>query len=77
RVIDRPVWMRVDAPQASLSLSANPGRFALDATATMRIEVDVQSLFDGTVSRLTEDVVADVSGIVVLGPDGPVVTVYP
>ncbi|RZS56198.1 hypothetical protein EV141_1651 [Microcella putealis] len=77
RVIDRPAWMRVDAPQVSLTLSANPGRFSLDGSATMRVEVEVQSLFDGTVSRLTEDVVADVSGIVVLGPDGPVVTVYP
>lgn len=77
RAIDRPVWMRVGAPRASLTLSSNPGRFVLDATATMRVEVAVQSLFDGAVSTLAEDVVADMTGIVVLGPDGPVVTVYP
>ena len=37
----------------------------------------MQSLFDGTVSTLAEDVIADMTGIVALGPDGPVVTVYP
>lgn len=77
RVLDRPAWMRVDAPRASVTPSANPGRFTLDATATMRLEAQVQSLFDGTVSNLAEEVLASISGVVVLGPDGPVITVFP
>lgn len=77
RVLDRPLWQRVDEPRVELGRTANAGRFSLDASATMQITADVQSLFDGTITRLVDEVTADMIGIVVLRPDGPVVTVYP
>jgi len=77
RVLDRPEWQRVDEPRVGLSRTANAGRFSLDASATMQIEADVQSLFDGSITRLVDEVPAEMLGIVVLGPDGPAVTIYP
>lgn len=77
RVLDRPQWERVDEPRVVLSRTANAGRFSLEASATMRITAEVQSLFDGSITRLVDDVPADMLGVVALGPDGPVVTVYP
>lgn len=77
RAIERPIWSRIGNPDARLTLSANAGRISFDASATMQIEVAVQSLFDGTVSTLVDEVPAELTGIVVLGPDGPLITVYP
>jgi hypothetical protein len=77
RVLDRPTWQRVDTPQVTLMRSEIAGRFSLEGRVTMRISVSVQSLFDGSVTELTDDISVDLSGIVGIGPDGPVVTVYP
>lgn len=77
RVLNRPSWSRTDEPSVVLTRTANAGRFGLEAAATMQVEAEVQSLFDGSVTRLVDAVPAELMGIVVLGPDGPIVTVYP
>lgn len=77
RVIDRPQWERTTPVRASLEASRNAGRWQLTGTATLRLTASVQSLFDGSVTLFVDDVAAEIVGVVIVGADGPVVTVYP
>ncbi|MFN4001345.1 hypothetical protein [Microcella sp.] len=77
RVIGRPSWRVIDSPALTLGTSERPGVWRWRGTGTAAITVTVQRLFDGRTSERDDEVEFIVSGEVVLGPDGPVLTVYP
>lgn len=76
RAIGRPIWQVVADPVAELSPGQDPGRWQLESVAALRLTVTVQSLFDGIVYELDEVITTVIRGDVVVGPEGPQVTIY-
>lgn len=77
RVTTPPVWQLESAPDVIVEPGDAPGVWLVRGTGAVRLTVSVQRLFDGTVAERDEQVGYIVRGDVVLGPDGPVLTVYP
>ena len=73
RVDGPPEWSILDYPRVAIHPSEQAGLWAIPASVgTAHLSVDVISLFDGTVSRLDEDVTFTISYLVALGgEDGP------
>ncbi len=69
RIASPPTWSIADLPTVSVVPDGAGWRIpAADATA--RIEVDIRSLFDGSVRHVTEDVPFEVTGTIAVLPDG-------
>jgi hypothetical protein len=77
RVIDRPSWRLVESPALALAAGEEPGVWLWRGTGTAAITVTVQRLFDGRTAERDDEVEFIVRGEVVLGPEGPRLTVYP
>lgn len=69
RIASPPVWSIAQQPVVTLEPDG-AGWAIPPTTATARIEVDVQSLFDGAVTRVSEDVPFVVTGKITVLPDG-------
>lgn len=69
RVVSAPKWSI--AKQPTISVAPDGAQWQIPSTdATAHIDVDVQSLFDGSVDKLSEDVPFTVNGTIVILPDG-------
>ena len=77
RVIDRPSWRLVESPALALAAGEEPGVWLWRGTGTAAITVTVQRLFDGSTAERDDELEFIVRGEVVLGPEGPSLTVYP
>lgn len=69
RIAAPPQWSILRQPAVTLVPEGAGWTFPA-AAALARIEVDVQSLFDGSIQRVVEDVPFDVTGTVTVLPDG-------
>lgn len=70
RLSGTPAWSLVDYPTAQLNTTDTPGTWETQrATGTAHIRADVVSLFDGTTSRLDEDVDFAGTYLIVVGLD--------
>lgn len=69
RIVSPPAWSISTQPKVSVVPDGAGWRIPA-AEAVARIDVDVQSLFDGSVSELSEDVAFIVTGSIVVLPDG-------
>jgi hypothetical protein len=69
RIASPPRWSIVRQPAVTL-LPEGAGWVVPAAPAMARIEVDVQSLFDGSIERVVEDIPFDITGTVSVLPDG-------
>src|SRR5690606_13796111 len=71
RIEGDPVWSIAENPV--ITLTPDGGNWTIPATsASAHIDVDVVSLFDGTVSHVSEDVEFLLSGTITVQPDGSV-----
>lgn len=77
RVVGAPLWHASNEVEVTISPSGEPGRWRLDATTEVSIDVTVQRLRDGTLRDLSETVPVNIEGQVVLTAQGPRVTIYP
>lgn len=69
RIDDPPVWTIVEQPK--VSVEPNGAQWVIPATdAVAHIEVDIRSLFDGSVQHVSEDVPFKVNGTIAILPDG-------
>jgi hypothetical protein len=74
RVVTDPVWTIAAYPEVEISPGPESGTWlAGPATGTAHLVVDVQSLFDGSVSTFDEDVVFEVTYLITI--DGNALTV--
>ncbi len=74
RVISEPVWTISAFPRVTLEPGEDPGTWRVPLTgARAHLTVEVQSLFDGTVSTLDTDVPFGVQYVVTVLPDADVV----
>lgn len=71
RLISLPQWSIIEHPHVELDPAGAHWRIRV-TDATAQIEVDVQSIFDGTVHRVTRDVPFQVTGPVIVLADGTV-----
>jgi hypothetical protein len=69
RIVSLPQWSIVQQPTVSL-VPAGDGWRIPATEALARIDVEVQSLFDGSITPVSEDVPFEVTADVVLLPDG-------
>jgi len=69
RVIDGPTWKMADSPEITLQPDDEGWKIA-PTPATVHVELDVKSLYDGSVSHVDEDVPFDVDGTIRFLPDG-------
>jgi len=69
RITSLPVWSIVDQPAVTVE-SDGAGWRILPAEAVAHIEVDIQSLFDGSITHVSEDVPFIVTGRITVLPDG-------
>lgn len=69
RVVDLPTWSIAEQPTVTVEPDGADWRIpTTDAVA--HIEVDVQSLYDGSIQRVSEDVPFQVNGTIAILPDG-------
>ena len=69
RIVSPPEWSI--AAQPTITVVPDGAGWSIPAVdATARIEVDIRSLFDGTVRHVVEDVPFTVTGSIVILPDG-------
>lgn len=71
RVLSLPVWSIEKHPEVTV-VPAGADWLIPAAEAVARLQVDVQSLFDGTISQLSEEVYFIVTGRITVLPDGSV-----
>ncbi len=71
RITSLPLWSIVQHPEVEIGADGAHWQI-IPADAVAHLTVDVQSIFDGTIRRLSEDVVFQVSGTVTILPDGSV-----
>ena len=69
RIDSLPQWSIAQQPAVAL-VPDGAGWRIVPAEAVAHIEVDVQSLFDGSVSRVSDDVPFVVGGTITVSPDG-------
>jgi hypothetical protein len=78
RVVSTPAWSIVEFPELTLQPGGESGTWVVPPTAaTAHLVVDVQSLFDGTVSTLDEDVPFTASYFVTIGADDTTLQISP
>lgn len=69
RIVEPPTWSIVQQPLVALAPSG--ANWTIERTeATAHIQVDIQSLFDGSVRQVDEDVPFFLTGEVAILPDG-------
>lgn len=69
RIVEPPVWSIVQQPTVSVEPAG--AQWVIPPTdAVAHIEVDIQSLFDGSVEHVSEDVPFRVDGTITILPDG-------
>lgn len=69
RITSLPKWSIVTQPK--VTVQAQDGQWVIPpADAVAHIEVDVQSLFDGSIEHVSEDVPFRVNGTIAILPDG-------
>ncbi len=69
RIVSAPTWSI--AQQPAVTLEPDGAGWAIPPTeAVAHIEVDIRSIFDGSVRHVDEDVPFIVTGAIVIGPDG-------
>lgn len=69
RIVDAPKWSI--AQQPTVAVVPDGANWAIPATdAVAHIEVEVQSLYDGSIKRVEEDVPFQVNGTIAILPDG-------
>lgn len=70
RVIGEPAWSMVTHPTVAVVPSSTPGQWLVDeAPGTAHLVVEAQSLFDGRVYTIDEDVPFTVSYTMTIAPD--------
>lgn len=69
RVMSEPTWSMVEDPDIALAPDAEGWKIQ-PATATAHIELDVKSLYDGSLSHIDEDVPFQVDGTIRFLADG-------
>ena len=69
RIAAPPVWSIVQQPTVLIAADGAGWRIA-ETAAVARIDVDIRSLFDGSIYHVTEDVPFLVSGSITVLPDG-------
>jgi hypothetical protein len=71
RTVSEPEWAMIDYPAVTLQPGPQPESWLMPSTSgTAHLTVDVQSLFDGTISTFDEDVPFFASYLVTFLPDG-------
>lgn len=75
RIVSPPAWTIAAQPQVTIEPDGANWRIP-DTQAAAHIEVDIRSLFDGSIDHVSEDVPFLVNGRITILPDGsPVITV--
>ncbi|HWH97674.1 MAG TPA: hypothetical protein VNS80_04840, partial [Pseudolysinimonas sp.] len=70
RVVSTPEWSIIEYPELTVGPGVEFGTWLVPpADALSHLTVDVQSLFDGSVSTFNEDIPFTVSYLVTIGPD--------
>lgn len=69
RIVSPPVWSIAQQPQIAVEPDGAEWRIPA-AEATAHIEVDIRSLFDGSIDHVSEDVPFLVTGTIAVLPDG-------
>ena len=69
RIVSPPTWTIVQQPQVAVDPNG-AGWMIPQAEAMARIDVDIRSLFDGTIDQVVEDVPFVVTGSIEILPDG-------
>ncbi len=77
RVTTPPVWQLDTDPDVLIEPGDEPGVWRVRGTGSVQLTVSVQRLFDGVVAERVDQLGYIVRGVVIVGPDGPVLTVYP
>ncbi len=77
RVVEPPVWSLDGALDLIIEPGDRPGVWRVRGEGSVQFTVTVQRLFDGVLVDRDEPLGFVVRGDVVLGPEGPVLTVYP
>lgn len=77
RIVEGPEWQLDAPPDLVIEPSDTAGVWQVRGGGAVRLEVSVQSLFDGDVVDREESIGFVVRGQVVLDTDGPVLTIYP
>jgi hypothetical protein len=78
RVVSTPSWSIVEYPELTLEPGGESGTWVIPPTAaTAHLVVDVQSLFDGSVSTFDEDVPFTASYVVTIGADDATLQISP
>ena len=71
RIESEPIWEMSEYPPVTLQPAMDPGTWLMPPTdAAARLQVDIRSLFDGTVTRFDEDVPFTVSYLITFQADG-------
>lgn len=71
RVVSTPAWSMIEYPVVTVIPGTEPGTWAVPQTpATAHLVVDVQSLFDGTVTPFDQDVPFTLSYSIMFQADG-------
>lgn len=70
RVVSDPAWSIVESPELAVEAGAEFGTWRVTAAdAVAHLVVDVQSLFDGSISALDEDIPFTATYVVTIGAD--------
>lgn len=78
RVVSTPEWSIVEYPELTLEPGGESGTWLVPpAAATAHLVVDVQSLFDGSISTLDEDVHFTASYVVTISADDTTLSILP
>lgn len=69
RIVEPPVWSITEQP--AVTVEPDGGQWKIPPTdAVAHIEVDIQSLYDGSIEHVSEDVPFRVDGTIAILPDG-------
>lgn len=71
RIVSPPAWSIVQQPTVAL-VPTGEGWAIAPAAATAHIEVEIRSLFDGSITEVSEDVPFELTGTVTVLPDNTV-----
>jgi len=76
RIVDAPVWSIAEYPPIELRPTATPGEWlAPEASGVARLAVDVQSIYDGSITRFEADVPFSLEFVITfVGPSEIVIT---
>jgi hypothetical protein len=69
RVASAPEWSIVDEPRLAIAPGPEPGTWIVEVAVTSHLVVDVQSLFDGSISTFDEDLPVEARYLATVGSD--------